>query len=264
MHGNYVNSDTNYIAWRADTSAAAFANGNVAYHAEGGAWAAETDDDFLFALLEDPAGVDYYRDGSSIKIADDNLTADYYTNIKDIGYICDARILISAIITTISSLSWNLNPLARWNDNVLMRFTGEESPGSCTFQIRTSTDNVTWSNWEDWISADYTCRYFQIKMTFTRKSPTTEIAASNLTVEVDLPDVDEKGTGEVTVAADGAEITFTKTFHEAPDVNISILSGDGYVHKFSVAPTTTGFPVKLYELDGTLATGTFSYHAHGT
>jgi hypothetical protein len=56
---------------------------------------------------------------------------------------------------------------------------------------------------------------------------------------------------------------FTKEFHGAPAVNIDILSGDGYLHKFSSVPDTTGFTVKLYDLSGTAKIGLFRAFAHG-
>jgi hypothetical protein len=100
-------------------------------------------------------------------------------------------------------------------------------------------------------------------MTIARASTAQTLQCSELNSYADLPDVDEFDDNEITVAADGCAITFTKTFHEIPSVNIDILTGDGYVHKFSVAPSTTGFTVKLYKLDGTAVTGTFRYSAHG-
>jgi len=96
-----------------------------------------------------------------------------------------------------------------------------------------------------------------------RSDTSKTIQCSAFDYYADLPDVDEKGTGTVSNASTGLAVTLAKTFHEAPSVNIDILSGDGFVHKFSVVPSTTGFTVKLYKLDGTAVTGDFSYHAHG-
>lgn len=100
-------------------------------------------------------------------------------------------------------------------------------------------------------------------MTLTRESLSQALQCSQLNYYADLPDVDEFGEFEITVAADGAEITFSKEFHQTPSVNIDILTGDGYVHKFSVAPDLTGFTDKFYNMSGTAVTGTGRYHAHG-
>jgi len=221
---------------------------------------------------EDPAWngtkTDTEISGNNLILSAGKLTGTYITAVKGIGYICDARIMIESLATIASALAWNSEAGRAFDDSTTLRFSGDEVPGALSFKIRTSTEGAdplvdTWTDWEDWITADYNCRWFQIKMTVTRDSVDTSLAVTNLTIDVDLPDIDEKDTGEVTNAADGCAITFTKTFHEAPSVNIDILDGDGYVHKFSVAPTTTGFTVKLYKLDGTAVVGNFSYHAHG-
>jgi hypothetical protein len=199
----------------------------------------------------------------NIELDADHLTGTYTTGVKDIGYICDARIIIQNVVSVAQALAWDSDPLRAFDDSTTLRWTGEELPGALTFQIKTSDDNITWSAWEDWISADYSCRYFQIQATLTRDSLSTSLLWSEFIIKVDIPDVDETGDGEVTVAATGDEITFTKTFHEPPVVNINITSGTGYAVKFSVNPSITGFTVKLYQLDGTAVIGTFTWSAHG-
>lgn len=264
LQGGYTKSDTIYISWKADTTAATFSGGNVAYYVGSTAtWTADTDDDFLFKLLENPAGSNYYQDVNNLKHETGQLSAIYYTNIKDIGYIADVRVMIEYIASVSQNLAWNSDATRKFDDSETLRFTGEEAPGALSFQIRTSSDNVTWSAWEDWITADYTCRYFQIKATFTRTSLSTEILLSYLLIKADLPDIDEFGDDTITVAADGKAILFTKTYHEIPSVNIDIISGNGYVHKFSVVPSLTGFTVKLYDMSAVAVTGDFRFHAHG-
>lgn len=100
-------------------------------------------------------------------------------------------------------------------------------------------------------------------MTMTRASLSQNLECSQFDYYADLPDVDDFGTGTVTVAADGAVITFNKTFHQIPSVNIDILSGNGYLHKFTVAPDLTDTTIKLYDLSAVAQTGTFRWSAHG-
>jgi hypothetical protein len=49
LQGNFTVSGTNHMAWRADTTAATYANGSKAAY-DGTTWTADTDDDFLFQL----------------------------------------------------------------------------------------------------------------------------------------------------------------------------------------------------------------------
>ena len=85
---------------------------------------------------------------------------------------------------------------------------------------------------------------------------------SELHYYADLPDVDEFGTGSVSVTADGADVTFVKTFYQEPVVSVSILSGTGVYWRVD-PKDTSGFTVKLYNAAGTTVTGDFEYHAHG-
>jgi len=202
-------------------------------------------------------------DGNNLVLSATFLSGTYTTLVKDIGYICDARIMITGVATTSEGFAWDTDPYRAFDDSQTLRFTGTESPSALSYEIRTSTDNIIWRDWGSWITADYNCRYFQIRMTVTRESLSSELLVSALNIDADLPDVDETGTDTVSVAGDGKAVTFTKTYHVAPLVNVNITSGDGYVNKFSVNPTITGFTAKLYALDGTAKTGDFSWASHG-
>ena len=263
MQGGYIKSNTVYISWKADTTAATFSGGNIAYYVGSTTtWTADTDDDFIFRVVEATAGTNYYISGSNIKLESGQLSGIYYTSIKDIGYVCEAKIIIEYLATITQGLLWSSDSTRAFNTSATLRFSGAESPSSVTFDIRTSEDNITWGSWVTWILADYKCRYFQIRMNITRETLSTDLAISSFSIKADLPDVDERGNDTISVAADGKAITFSKTFHVAPSVNIDIVSGTGYVHKFSVVPTITGFTVKVYDMAGVAVTGDFTYHAH--
>lgn len=192
------------------------------------------------------------------------LTGTYVTPVRDVGYVATFKIGIEAIATVAGDDTWQDFGEQTFGDlSEDLRFLGAEQPGALSFEIKTSEDNVTWSDWMAWQPGDYTCRYFQLRMTMTRASTSQVIECSQFNYYADLPDVDDRGEGEVTVAGDGAVITFNKEFHEVPSVNVDILSGDGYLHKFTVAPDLTDTTIKLYDLSGVAKTGTFRWHAHG-
>ena len=207
--------------------------------------------------------------GNNLIISATFLTGTYITAVKDLGYICEVRIMIAYIDSIAESLAWDSDPTAAFDDSTTLRFTGEEAPGVASFRIRTSivgndpTNGAhAWTAWETWITADFNCRWFQIEMTITRESLTTTLLISNLTITADLPDVDSVQDGEVTVAASGYDITFVKTYHEDPAINVTILTGDGYVWK-ATGLTITGVNIKLYKLDGNTTTGQFKIGIHG-
>ena len=99
-------------------------------------------------------------------------------------------------------------------------------------------------------------------MTITRASTGKTIQCSQFNYYADLPDVDDLLDAEVTVAADGVDAVFNKTFHFDPAVNVTILDGDGVYWKIS-SLSTTGCTVKLYDASGTTKTGNIRLHIHG-
>jgi predicted phage tail protein len=208
--------------------------------------------------------VDCSKVGDNLELDEGELTGTYTTDEVDVGYVATFKIGIHSIATVSGDDTWQDFGEDTFQDiPETLRFSGSEVLGATSFEIRTSEDDITWSDWETWQAGDYKCRYYQLRMTVTRTSTSQDLEVSEFTHYADLPDVDEFGEDEVTVAGDGKAVTFSKTFHETPSVNIDIRSGDGYVHKFSVVPDTSGFTVKLYDLSGVAKTGEFSYHAHG-
>lgn len=191
------------------------------------------------------------------------ISGKYTTRIKDVGYVAPFRISLSPVFSLAGDQTWQSFGDDTFQTDPLRRFSGQEVACGMTTRIRISEDNITWTDWLPWQDADFYCRYFQLEYTFTRSSVDIVAQCASLHEVADLPDVDEGGAGEVLIAADGAEIVFSKTYHIAPAVAISILSGDGMTYRFSVNPSITGCTVKLYKLDGTPVTGTFSYLIHG-
>ncbi len=201
--------------------------------------------------------------GDNLELSSGYLTGTYETPVIDVGYVATFKIGIEEIVTAAGDTAFDDFTAETFDDMGTRRFSGEEVAGAASFEIKTSDDNVTWSAYTAWTAGDYKCRYYQIRMTLTRSDAGQTLQCSELTHYADLPDVDETGDDAVSSAGDGKAVTFTKTFHEIPAVNIDIVSGSGYVHKFSVVPSTTGFTVKLYDMAGSAVTGDFRYHAHG-
>lgn len=203
---------------------------------------------------------------SVLQLTTGSLTGKYTTAQIDCGYVASFKVGLSAVVTaSAGSETWDQEPaLATWAElSETERWSGSEVAGAASYRIRTSLDGITWGAWADWNAGDYKCRYFQLELTLTRQDTGTGLECSEFHYYSDLPDVDEFGEGEVTVAASGVSVLFSKTFHDVPAVAITILSGSGRVPVFTAEPDLTDFTVKLYDLSGVAQTGRFSYHAHG-
>jgi hypothetical protein len=227
---------------------------------------------FSYPTIPDPAtDFSYATEDLSCNLtyeavpAGENLTGTYKTPVRDLGYIAVFKIGIETVVVVSNDMELDDSETLELDDSDTLRLSGGEVVGAVSFKIKTSEDNVTWSDWIAWQPADYVCRYFQIEMTITRETVSTVLLVSQFDYYADLPDVDEFGTGEVSNPSTpdvGVDITFIKTFHVDPSVNVSILTGDGFVHKLTNL-STTGVTVTLYDLSGVAKTGTFSYHVHG-
>ncbi|MFA5160249.1 MAG: hypothetical protein WC484_07090 [Candidatus Omnitrophota bacterium] len=208
-----------------------------------------------------------YIDGVNLKLSSNELVGQYITPVRDVGYIAPFGVVVEAIIAITAALGFNTDAVRRFNTSSTLRFTGEEAVGALTFEIRYSEDGAdpeidTWTDWLPFKSGDYYCRWFQLRMTITRQALDIDLVCSKFDYTADLPDVNEKGVDEVTVAVTGKAVVFTNTFHTEPVVNISILSGTGVYYRFS-AKDSTGFTVILYDVTGTEVVGDFEFHAYG-
>jgi predicted phage tail protein len=206
--------------------------------------------------------VDTEVDGNNLQIVTGEVTGTYTTPERDIGYVATFYVGIEAITSISQGRRFDDDGTTKFNSSATARFSGEETPGAATFEIRTSEDDITWTDWKAWQAGDYKCRYFQLRMTLTRQNVADDLECSQFNYYADLPDIDEIQDGEVTVAGDGDDISFTKTFHENPALNVTILTGDGVYWKASSLDTDS-VNIKLYNISGTAVTGTFRIHIHG-
>ncbi|HAH21621.1 MAG: hypothetical protein A2Y00_05540 [Omnitrophica WOR_2 bacterium GWF2_43_52] len=201
-------------------------------------------------------------DGSSLEIESGYLSGTYETPMRDLGYVSTVYIGIEAVITIATGRAFDDDSVTRFNSSDTLRFSGEESPGAATFEIKISDDNITWSGWMEYQAGDYNCRYYQIRMTLTRENVGDDLECTTFDHYGDLPDVDEYGSDSVTDAGGGKAVVFTKNYHEEPNVHIEITSGSGIYAQFT-SKSTTGFTVKLYDASGVAQTGDFDWHGHG-
>lgn len=206
---------------------------------------------------------------NTVKVGDDleldtgYLTGTYVTPVRDVGYLATFKIGIEAIAVVASGdIEWDDDADLEFDDSATTRFNGTEISGALAFEIKTSEDNITWTDYASWQAGDYRCRYFQIRMTMARASTSIDLECSQLYYFTDLPDIDEFGSDTVSNATNGKAVSFEKTFHQEPNVHIEITSGDGIYSQFTTKDTT-GFTVKLFDATGTAKTGDFDYHAHG-
>lgn len=120
-----------------------------------------------------------------------------------------------------------------------------------------------YTNFRDFIQGDYT--YQRALFRAILKSSNADrgyIDALRLTV--DVPDIFDRGVAEVTNAAAGVAVLFSRTFRFTPQVTITHKGGTTTaIPRLIGSPSTTGFTAVLEDQSGARVTGSFSWLAQG-
>jgi len=120
-----------------------------------------------------------------------------------------------------------------------------------------------YTDFRDFIQGDYTYQRALFRAILkSRNSDRGFIDA--LRVTVDVPDVFDRGTVQITDAQAGAVIGFARIFRVPPEVTMTHKGGTVVaIPRLSSAVTRTGFTAILENTSGTRVTGTFTWIAQG-
>jgi hypothetical protein len=120
-----------------------------------------------------------------------------------------------------------------------------------------------YTDFRDFIQGDYTYRRALFRAILnSRNSDRAFIDA--LRVTVDVPDIFDRGTAQITDPAAGASIYFSRSFRVAPEVTMTHKGGSAVaIPRLLGAVTTTGFTAVLENSSGTRVSGSFTWIAQG-
>lgn len=120
-----------------------------------------------------------------------------------------------------------------------------------------------YTDFRDFIQGDYTYRRALFRAILrSRNSDRGFIEA--LRVTVDVPDIFDRGTAQITDAAAGAVISFSRNFRVPPEVTMTHKGGTAVsIPRLLGAVTTTGFTAVLDNTSGTRVSGAFTWIAQG-
>ena len=120
-----------------------------------------------------------------------------------------------------------------------------------------------YTDFRDFIQGDYTYRRALFRAILnSRNSDRGFIDA--LRVTVDVPDIFDRGTAQITDAAVGVAITFTRSFRVPPEVTMTHKGGTVVaIARLVGSITTVGFTAVLENTSGTRVAGSFTWIAQG-
>ena len=120
-----------------------------------------------------------------------------------------------------------------------------------------------YTNFRDFIQGDYTYQRALFRAILT-SSNADRGYIDGLRVTVDVPDVFDRGTAQVSNAANGAVVVFARQFRVSPEVTLTFKGGTTVaVPRILGAVSTTGFTAVLENTSGTRVTGAISWVAQG-
>ena len=108
---------------------------------------------------------------------------------------------------------------------------------------------------------EYTDAIFKIRST---SADTNRGVMTGLTVDVDVPDIIQKGTATIVTAGSGIAVTYGTVFSVAPELVTAFKSGSAVAIPEVISQSNTGFTVKLWNpTTSTYITGSVTWAAHG-
>ena len=120
-----------------------------------------------------------------------------------------------------------------------------------------------YTNFRDFIQGDYTYQRALFRAILT-SSNADRGYIDGLRVTVDVPDVFDRGTAQVSNAANGVTVVFSRQFRVSPEVTLTFKGGTTVaVPRILGAVSTTGFTAVLENTSGTRVTGAISWVAQG-
>ena len=112
-------------------------------------------------------------------------------------------------------------------------------------QIRYAGDDAVFTDWQEFVPGLINARYFDVRLFLETRDPLIVPFVDEFTWTIDVPDLVQKAEN-VTIPDTGATITYPKTFHGIPNVQITVLDaieGDRFVLTNS---TLSGFDILLF------------------
>jgi hypothetical protein len=201
---------------------------------------------------------------SGVTTADLYATGNYeFANVIDIGATHTVRVTAS-ITQTAENIDDLFDSRTGNFDDGASNFDGD-APANCNahIEIATSTDNVTYSSFRNFVIGDYTARYLKFKLVMTSSDLSSTPIIQALSVTVDMPDRIFSG-NDITSGAGTFNVIFTNPF-KSVNYAIGITGENMNTGDFFVVDTKTinGFNLTFKNSSDTAVSRVFDYLAKG-
>ncbi len=201
---------------------------------------------------------------SGVTTADLYATGNYqFANVIDIGATHTVRVTAS-ITQTAENIDDLFDSRTGNFDDGASNFDGD-APANCNahIEIATSTDNITYSAFRNFVIGDYTARYLKFKLIMTSSDLSSTPVVSSLSVTVDMPDRIFSG-NDITSGAGTYNVIFTNPF-KSVNYAVGITGENMNTGDFFVVDTKTinGFNLTFKNSSNTAVSRVFDFLAKG-
>ena len=204
----------------------------------------------------------------TLKLDDFNSQGVYeFSSVVDIGGVFTTR--VSANLEQFGSDPTDLFDAGRGYTNfedvpTNILFDGTEPEGAIAIlQIAVSDDNITYSDFKNFVIGDYTARYYKFKLILTSRDANSIPVVTGCEVVIDMEDRTFSG-DDIVSGAGTYSVTFPSNF-KSSTYAIGISGQDmntGDFYRIS-NKTTSGFDIVFRNSGGTAVSRTFDYLAKG-
>lgn len=160
-------------------------------------------------------------------------------------YTCDTIDVHQVIIANISC---NFRSTSKYLSDI-----------SAYLEIRTSKDNITWTDWTRFMDAQYNFRYVELRCILKTNDPHKTVEVNTFEVVIDVPD--REVTGNLDVPVGGTTVTYDKEFYIVPIVTPYAL---GYGIRCEITDKTkSSFKVRVLNENNQDVGGNVNWRARG-
>jgi predicted phage tail protein len=188
----------------------------------------------------------------------------YVSEIQDLGIVTNAIVSIEPTISVLSrAFTWS-DLTEPWIEYAgpIWTWQGNSSAISATFEISTSLDGITWTDFAPFVSGNYELRFLRYRITLE----TSDIQYLPLMTEfksfADVPDR-EIHLEDVDIPTTGLQIDFDPPFVGLPTVQVTLQSasvGDNYT---VTSKTNSSVVVNVFDASGNPKIGLVDIDAFG-
>ena len=188
-----------------------------------------------------------------------------FATVHDLGDVYTSRVTAQMGVQGLD-MSTSVDQWIDVDVNESWDSTVDPAAWSARLQVSTTREapDVTdgWSSWSDLLVGDYTARAYRFRLLLSGSGGRITPVVENLSVNIDMPDRYESGTG-IELEPAGAMLSFANPFRVAPMLQVTAHNLDSGDYYRLTDIDESGFHLRFFDAAGTGVARRFDYVAKG-